>query len=453
MDRTFHLVSLGCARNQVDSEIMSGQLQNAGWRHVADPAEAEAIVVNTCSFIEPAVEESIDTILELTKLKQAGGCRKLIVTGCMPERFREPIAEALPEVDIFLGTGAFDRIVDAVQGEMSSSACWLPDPETARAQPSNTPRTLTDTHTAYIKIAEGCSRHCTYCMIPRLRGRQISRPPTEIIAEAERLFEQGARELVLVAQDSTSYGSDLGQPSNLTDLLTPLSELSARHAASHAAKDDALRLWVRVLYGHPESIDDSMIRAIGNLPGICPYFDIPVQHASRRILKRMGRNYTEEALRELFDKIRSLVPHATLRTTVIVGFPGETDRDFDTLMRFVQETQFDHLGSFVYSDAEELPAHTLDHHVPPKVAQRRYDRLMQCQAKIALAHNRRRIGEAYHVLVDEQAEEALFYGRTNFQAPEVDGLVYIRVPDLTVGQFYQVKITDAMEYDLIGEVV
>ena len=453
MNKTFHLVSLGCARNQVDSEVMSGQLQKAGWGHVEAAADAEVIIVNTCSFIDPAVEESIDTILELAKLKKQGNCQRLIVAGCMPERFREPIAEALPEVDVFLGTGAFDRILPAVQGELTPATCLLPHPESAPLQQAKTPRIVTETHTAYIKIAEGCSRHCTYCLIPQLRGRQNSRPPEDILAEAETLIQQGACELILVAQDSTSYGSDLPQPTDLTRLLKQLSELTQRQMPS--AKNDRPfeQPWIRVLYGHPESIDETMIRAISRLPGVCAYFDIPVQHASNAVLKRMGRDYNEDALRDLFIKIKSMGPHTALRTTVIVGFPGETEQDFERLMHFVEDIQFDHLGAFVYSDAEELPAHKLTDHVSAEIAQRRYDRLMQRQAKIALAHNRRRIGDVYPVLVDEQAEAALFYGRTAFQAPEVDGLVYIRTPRLKVGQFYNVKITDALEYDLIGEVV
>lgn len=432
-----HLVSLGCARNLVDSEGMLGRLRKAGWRISDEPDDAHVIVVNTCSFIESAADESIDTILALARYKTEGVCRSLIVTGCLPERYGEAIGRELPEVDLFLGTGAFDRIVDAVEGVLKER-CILPDPDALVMSDPDAPRVQTLPHSAYIKIAEGCSRACTYCIIPKLRGRQKSRPAGEIVAEAERLAAAGTRELILVAQDSTAYGRDIGDGSNLTDLLDRLS----------AVGDD---IWIRVLYGHPESISDDMIRTMADRPNICPYFDLPIQHADDRVLRRMGRRHTQADLLKLFDRIRELAPGAALRTTVIVGFPGETDREFKTLMSFAAAVRFDHLGVFTYSDADDLPSHRLDGHVSPAVARKRRDRLMARQVGISAEKIAGYLDRSLDVLIEESPETGVFIGRTALQAPEVDGLVYVRAPSLPIGRFARVKITDTLEYDLVGE--
>ncbi|MFA7425327.1 MAG: 30S ribosomal protein S12 methylthiotransferase RimO [Desulfosarcinaceae bacterium] len=432
-----HLVSLGCARNQVDSEMMLGRLAAAGWRIVDDPAAADAIVVNTCSFIRPAMDESIDTILELAEFKQKGRCRRLVVAGCLPERFREDIVAALPEVDRFLGTGAFDRIVEALaDGARSKASCQLPDPD--RIAPTvGVLRWRAASPSAYLKIAEGCDRHCTYCIIPKLRGRQKSVPMEILVAEARRLAAEGVRELVLVAQETTAYGTDLDPPGHLSLLLRRL----------HAAVPD---VWLRVLYGHPESIDQRIIAAVGELPGVCAYFDLPVQHASDRILQRMGRRQTGDALRGLMAKIRRDIPDAVLRTTVIVGFPGESDADFQTLMDFVREVKFDHLGAFVYSDHSDLPSHGLDHHVPAATARRRRDRLMRLQRDISRSALQRHQGRTCEVLIETAPEPGLYEGRTRFQAPEVDGMTYVRGEGAAVGQIRRVTIEDSLEYDLMG---
>ena len=303
------------------------------------------------------------------------------------------------------------------------------------------PRVQTLPHLAYLKIAEGCSRTCTYCIIPKLRGRQKSRPEGEIIAEARRLAAAGTRELILVAQDSTAYGQDLDDGSNLADLLGRLSEIGDNN------------LWIRVLYGHPESISEGTIRMMAERPNICPYFDLPIQHASDRVLRRMGRRHTQADLLRLFDRIRETAPGASLRTTVIVGFPGETDRDFKTLLSFVETVRFDHLGVFTYSDADDLPSHRLDGHVSRTVAQKRHDRLMERQIDISTEKNARYLGQTLDVLIEESPEAGLFLGRTVFQAPEVDGLVYVNAPSLSVGRFAPVSITDTLEYDLVGEAV
>lgn len=433
-----HLVSLGCARNLVDSEGMMGRLKRAGWHISEEPDDAHVIVVNTCSFIESAADESIDTILALARYKTEGVCRSLIVAGCLPERYGEGIARELPEVDLFLGTGAFDRIVEAVEGSPGQSRCILPDPDAIVMADPDAPRVQTLPHSAYLKIAEGCSRTCTYCIIPKLRGRQKSRSEGEIIAEARRLAAAGTRELILVAQDSTAYGQDLDDGSNLADLLEGLSEI----------RDD---IWIRVLYGHPESISEDAIRTMADRPNICAYFDLPIQHASDRVLRRMGRRHTQADLLRLFDRIREIAPGASLRTTVIVGFPGETDRDFKTLLSFVETVRFDHLGVFTYSDADDLPSHCLDGHVSRTVAQKRHDRLMERQIDISTEKNARYLGQTLDVLIEESPEAGLFLGRTVFQAPEVDGLVYVNAPSLSVGRFAPVSITDTLEYDLVGE--
>ncbi|QTA92430.1 Ribosomal protein S12 methylthiotransferase RimO [Desulfonema magnum] len=489
------MVSLGCARNIVDSEFMLGQLTGAGWTVTQTPAEADVIIINTCSFIESAVDESVDTILELAKLKKHGSCQRLIVAGCLPERFREDIVSALPEVDVFLGTGAFDKIVQAVgnwkletgnwkletgnskletgnwkletgnwkletrnsklenrKSKIGSSMCLLPDPNLSgfgSRVSSFKFQVSSFKFQTYLKIAEGCNRHCTYCIIPKLRGKQRSRPVEDIVAEARFLIESGVKELTLVAQDTTNYGKDLNQNADLGRLLEEISDISES-------------VWIRFLYGHPDSISESVIRTVSERHNICAYYDIPIQHASAAVLKQMGRNYSRESLYRLFDNIRFLSPDASLRTTVIVGFPGETDADFELLLRFAEDVRFDNLGTFIYSDSEDLASHQLPGHVPKNVAQERYDRLMSCQLEISSENNEKYLGKNLTVLVEEKTEENLFTGRTAFQAPEVDGITYIRTSEsseteqkgtgeLEIGSFVSVKITDTLEYDLIGE--
>ena len=444
------LLSLGCARNQVDSEIMLGRIKKAGWTIVEDPEDADAIVVNTCSFIEDAADESIEMILELVHYKQSGKCQRLVVAGCLPERYRDQIVDQLPEVDAFIGTGAFDRIVEALEGSTISSGCLLPDPVTISPQDKNAPRALSTSHMAYLKVAEGCSQHCTYCIIPKLRGKKRSRPPQEVISEAQALFADGVKELVLVAQDTTSYGKDLQPTASLSQLVEELAILPVKTAAGPEA-------WIRVLYGHPESIDDAFIKTVASHPNICSYFDIPIQHVSSPILKKMGRNYNQDDLQRLFDKIRKEVPGASLRTTLIVGFPGESEKDFKTLLRFIESTQFDHLGVFLYSDSEDLQSHRLPGHVPAEVAQERYDQLMSSQLDISAQKYQQYIGQTLSVLVEESVENRLYAGRAPFQAPEVDGMTYVKFgpdqPDPAIGSFSQIKVSDAMEYDLIGDAI
>ncbi|BBO89981.1 30S ribosomal protein S12 methylthiotransferase RimO [Desulfosarcina ovata] len=436
-----YIESLGCARNQVDSETMAGQLRLDGWTLTRDPAEAEVIVVNTCSFVEAAINESIDTVLELARFKTDGRCQRLIVAGCLPERFREAIADALPEVDQFLGTGAYTQIGDAVTGRLDGNVC-LPDPDRIPMGASAL-REREQTTSAYLKIAEGCSRHCTYCIIPRLRGRQKSRPMAQILEEARQLIDAGAREINLVAQDTTHYGHDRSEPARFADLLAKLAALAGD-------------TWIRFLYGHPESIDDAVLQVVAAHDNLCPYFDLPVQHASKTVLKKMGRGYDKDRLLELFRRIRTTVPGAVLRTTLIVGFPGESDADFKTLMDFVAAVRFDHLGVFTYSDAEDLPSHRLSGHVSKKVAQARHDAIMARQMAISADNLTAMIGRTLPVLVEAVAEPGLYEGRSILQAPEVDGLTYVRTPPdgpaLPIGEIVRVQISETLEYDLIGRV-
>jgi ribosomal protein S12 methylthiotransferase len=446
-----HLASLGCARNQIDSEIMLGRLERIGAMITDDPAEAEVIVVNTCSFIESAADESIDTILNLAKYKQRGVCRRLIVTGCLPERYREDISRALPEVDIFLGTGAFAQIVDAVDGYLDTTKCILPDPDAISVStPGAEPRVRSGSHMAYLKTAEGCDRHCTYCIIPKLRGRQKSRPLEGILNEARQLIQTGVRELVLVSQETTAYGKNATTPVDFACLLEALAGLAQESIGGPTASADNRRFWIRFLYGHPESLDQKTIAVVAQHANICSYIDVPIQHASRSVLKRMGRQYGPEELHEMVDHIRRKIPDVALRTTVIVGFPGETDKEFKELMDFVESVQFEHLGCFIYSDAEDLPSHFLTGHVPAAKARERYRHLMMRQQEISATLNRRYHDRTLTVLVENHPERGLYTGRTEFQAPEVDGMTYIHSDNLQTGSFTTVRITDTLEYDLVG---
>jgi ribosomal protein S12 methylthiotransferase len=425
---------------------MLGRLSKAGWVITPDLSQAETIIVNTCSFIESAVNESIDTILELAKYKEDGNCKRLIVTGCLPQRYREKVVKAIPEVDLFLGTGAFDKIVEAVDGSLGLSVCLLPDPDLLTLQQVDTPRVQSSRHTAYLKIAEGCSKHCRYCIIPKLRGRQKSRVIEDIVAEARCLLQSGAKELVLIAQDTTAYGKDLVPSVSVSRLLERLSDLDGEDTLT-----DEFR--IRLMYGHPESIDESVIQTIAVRSNICSYFDIPIQHASHPVLKRMGRQYTRDDLQKLFDRIRTTDPNAAIRTTFIVGFPGETDRDFAELLAFIEDVRFDHLGGFTYSDSEDLASHKLAGRVPDDIAQDRYDALMSRQADISSQNNRKYQGRVLSVLVEEALEERLYSGRTPYQASEVDGVTLVHSAQLKTGCFTNVRIRQTLEYDLIGDAV
>jgi len=419
---------------------MAGQLRQAGWLLTGNPAEAAVIVVNTCSFVESAINESIDTILELASYKKSGHCRRLVVAGCLPERFREAIVTALPEVDQFLGTGAFTSIVDAVNDGTAESSCLLLDPDLIPIdETTNRERTLS--YTAYLKIAEGCSRHCTYCIIPRLRGRQKSRPIDRIVAEARELIDSGVKELNLVSQDTTHYGADLPDPMGLDTLLARLAEL----------RQD---IWIRFLYGHPESIEPDVFAVVAEHGNICSYFDIPIQHINDRVLAAMGRGMGRKKTEELLRKFRSMVPDIVLRTTILTGFPGEDEEAFEELMSFLESFRFERLGVFPYSHEEDTPAYReLKDSIPDSVKQERVQRIMELQQQISSEINRDRVGQTYRVLIDRR-EGDYHIARTKYDSPEVDNEVLITGSEgLDPGSFLNVRITGAEAFDLYGTVV
>ena len=435
-----HLISLGCSRNLVDSEVMLGRLLEAGHTITSHESDADCVVVNTCSFIRPAVDESIDTILEMGKWKQQVRGRRLIVVGCLPQRYGTDLAKALGEVDVFLGTGAFDRIIEAVKGSLVGSHMLLPRPGGGPLCHAEAPRLrTTPSHFAYLKIAEGCSDRCTYCIIPKLRGSQRSRPIEEVLSEARTFAEAGVKELILVAQNTSAYGKDLDLGYGLEHLLT---ELAALCQAT----------WIRVLYGHPDYFTHGIIETVATHDKICSYFDIPIQHIRESILKRMGRRSNSEDILKLLRHIREQVPGAALRTTLMVGFPGETEDDFESLLDLIQEVRFDHLGAFMYSDEKDLLSSRLGGHVAQAAKQERLDRLMTLQARLARENNQKYVGSTLAVLVERRADESngRWVGRASFQAPEIDGVVYLEEGEAIPGTFVNARITAAHEYDLTG---
>jgi ribosomal protein S12 methylthiotransferase len=437
------MVSLGCPKNLVDAEVMLGYLSNNGYTITTDEHEADIIIVNTCSFIKEAKQESIDTILDLADRKQDGKCRLLIVAGCLPQRYQQELAKELPEVDIFVGTGDYPRIAeiiaekDEAEGQIlyTGDPNYLYDTELPRMQ-------STPLYTAYLKIAEGCSNCCSYCVIPSLRGGFRSRPPKLVLEEARRLVANGARELNLVAQDITLYGSDLEGGISLEWLIKELHGIGG------------LR-WIRLLYAYPDGITDGLLTLIREGEKVCKYLDIPLQHISDPVLKRMNRRSSEEDIRALIPKIRAEVPGIALRTSLIVGFPGETEEDFKKLLHFVEESQFDRLGVFCYSREEGTPAAEMPEQVSERIKRDRYKKLMRAQARLSFKRNRRLVDLVEDVLVEGYSEETelLLKGRTSRQAPDIDGLVYITAGQANVGDIVKLKITDSSDYDLIGEII
>ncbi len=418
--------------------MIMGRFRKAGFTLMDAPDQADTILVNTCGFIEDAVNQSIDTILALAQFKRKGLCRRLIVIGCLPERYREEMVASLPEVDYFVGTGAIDEVVAIAQDSNKTHGCWLPPPQSTPVATDPSQRLYQAAPFAYLKIAEGCDRRCTYCIIPQLRGPQKSRSIENIALEARLLLESGVGEINLIAQDTTHYGVDLNPPASLGGLLDHLAPMAAPR-------------WLRFLYGHPDSMEQTLIQTVARHPNVCSYFDIPIQHASASVLKRMGRQYDAAFLYDLFETIRSHIPDAALRTTLIVGFPGESDDEFEELLNFIETVRFDHLGVFTYSDADDLTSHHLDGHLPQQLARKRCNRLMAAQRAISAQNMARHIDKVYAVLIETEPEDNLYIGRTAFQAPEVDGVTYIHAHGLDIGACVDVRITDALEYDLVGE--
>ena len=432
-------ISLGCDKNLADSEEMLGLLTAGGHEITDDETQADAIVINTCCFIKDAKEESVETILEMAEYKKTGSCHALVVTGCMAQRYQKEIIQEVPEVDAVLGTTSYGDIVKALEEAVAGNHFeefrdidYLPDTGSKRVL-------TTGGHFGYLKIAEGCDKHCTYCIIPKLRGKFRSVPMERLIAQAEDMAEQGVKELILVAQETTVYGKDLYGKKSLHILLKKLCEIKGIR-------------WIRVLYCYPEEIYDELIETIRDEKKICHYLDIPIQHASDRILKRMGRRTSKQELIDIVGKLRKEIPDIVLRTTLITGFPGETEEDHEELKEFVDEMEFDRLGVFTYSPEENTPAAEMADQVPEEVKEERRDELMELQQEISYDKGQDRIGQELLVMIEGKvADESAYIGRTYGDAPKVDGYIFVQTGELLMtGDFAKVRVTGALEYDLIG---
>lgn len=435
-------ISLGCDKNLVDSEVMLGLLNEHGYRIVDDENEADIIVINTCSFIHDAKEESIQTILEMAEYKNGGRLKALIVTGCLAQRYQQEILDEIPEVDAVLGTTCYDKIVEVVEEALAGKS--QVEVEDIDALPLVDAKRLVTTggHFAYLKIAEGCDKHCTYCIIPKLRGNFRSVPMERLVKEAQMLADDGVKELILVAQETTLYGKDIYGEKSLHKLLKELCKINGIQ-------------WIRVLYCYPEEIDDNLIQAMKEEKKICNYLDLPIQHASDHILKRMGRRTSRQQLIDLVEKLRKEIPDITLRTTLITGFPGETQEDHEILMDFVDEMEFDRLGVFTYSAEENTPAAEMPEQIAEEVKEDRQAELMELQQEIAFEKAEDMVGKEVLVMIEGKvADENAYVGRTYRDAPNVDGLIFINTEEeLMSGDFARAKITGALEYDLIGELI
>lgn len=435
-------ISLGCDKNLVDTEVMLGLLASRGYEMTDDETQADIIVINTCCFIHDAKEESIQNILEMAEYKKSGRAKAFIVTGCLAQRYRQEILDEIPEVDEVLGTTAYDKILDAVdaalagkQEVMLSDIDALPLPDTKRL-------VTTGGHFAYLKIAEGCDKHCTYCIIPKIRGNFRSAPMERLVKEAEGLAEQGVKELILVAQETTLYGKDLYGEKSLHVLLRELAKISGIR-------------WIRILYCYPEEITDELIQVMKEEPKVCHYLDLPIQHANDEILKRMGRRTSKQELVDIIGKLRREIPDICLRTTLITGFPGETKEQHEELMDFVDEMEFDRLGVFTYSPEEDTPAAVMPDQIDEEVKEERQAELMELQQDIAFDNAQDMVGREVLVMIEGRvADENAYVGRTYRDAPNVDGLIFINTDEeLLSGDFARVKVTGAVDYDLIGELI
>ena len=433
-------ISLGCDKNLVDSEMMLGMLARSGYEFTDDEREADIVVVNTCCFIGDAKEESINTILEMAELKKNGDIEVLIVTGCLAQRYREEIQTEIPEVDAILGTTAIDEVVRTLD-EVS-----LGNRENHYKNLDEKPLTgvervvTTGGHYAYLKIAEGCDKHCTYCIIPKVRGNYRSVPMENLIKEAQELADKGVKELILVAQETTVYGKDIYGYKALSKLLRELCKISGIY-------------WIRILYCYPEEIDDELIRTIREEKKICHYLDLPIQHASDSILQRMGRKTDRQHLQDIIEKLRREIPDICLRTTLITGFPGETEEDHEELLEFIDRMEFDRLGVFTYSQEEDTPAADMPDQIPEEIKKERQSRLMELQQEIAFEAAENMVGRVVTAMVEGKvADENAYVARTYKDAPNVDGFLFVNTDrELITGDFIKVKITASYEYDLIGE--
>ena len=434
-------ISLGCDKNLADTEVMLGLLASRGYEMTDDETQADIIVINTCCFIHDAKEESIQNILEMAEYKKTGQAKALIVTGCLAQRYRQEILEEIPEVDEVLGTSAYDKILDAVdaalagkQEVMLADIDALPLPETKRL-------VTTGGHFAYLKIAEGCDKHCTYCIIPKIRGNFRSVPMERLVKEAKELAEQGVKELILVAQETTLYGKDLYGEKSLHVLIKELCKISGIR-------------WIRILYCYPEEITDDLIQVMKEEPKVCHYLDLPIQHANDEILKRMGRRTSKQELIDIIGKLRREIPDICLRTTLITGFPGETKEQHEELMDFVDEMEFDRLGVFTYSPEEDTPAAVMPDQIDEEIKKERQAELMELQQEIAFEKAEEMVGKELWCMVEGKiADEYAYVARTYRDAPDVDGYLFIQtMEELMSGDFVKVRVIGAEEYDLIGEI-
>jgi ribosomal protein S12 methylthiotransferase len=441
-------VSLGCPKNLVDSEVMMGMLTTHGYELTTDAGAADVLVVNTCGFIDSARQESVESILEMAELKKTGSLKRLIVAGCLVERYRDELQREIPEIDVCIGVNQLDAVLDAAAGRrrlpVYSDGASVPE---LYLYDETTPRLrATAPYTSYVKIAEGCDHTCAFCIIPRLRGVFRSRSPESIRREVEILAAQGVKEIVLISQDTVAYGGDLGVNDGLASLIEHLAEVPGVE-------------WLRFLYCYPTGISDRLLSVMSERPNVCNYFDIPLQHVSRQLLTRMKRGGNGDSYQRLIDRIRKKVPGVGVRTTFIVGFPGENEADFQQLLGFVRRVEFDRIGVFTYSDEEGSAAYDLDRKVPDTVAKKREQRLMKEQARISKRKNRALIGQQVKVLLEGRSKESdlLLEGRIESQAPEIDGSVLITdaPPDSNpqAGNFVMAEITEAHEYDLIARIV
>jgi ribosomal protein S12 methylthiotransferase len=436
--------TLGCAKNQVDTEVMIGLLDKNSYTMTPNVEDADIIAVNTCGFIESAKTESIEMILELSTYKVEGKCQMLIVTGCLAERYAEELKKEIPEIDVFVGTGSFDEIIpiiDKVLQNESTEGALIQKGDINKDFAENLPRILmTPAYMAYLKIAEGCDNCCTYCIIPKLRGKYRSRKFEDVVSEAKSLVSKGVKELIIIAQDITRFGQDIYGKYRLADLLYELNEI------------EGLK-WIRLQYCYPDVVDDQLIEAIAKCDKVAKYIDIPIQHCNDTMLKRMNRTTSKASIVALIEKLRAAVPEISIRSTLIAGFPGETEEMFEELLAFVKEQRLDKLGAFAYSLEEDTAAVKLPDHLEQEVKEARRDAILELQQQISTELMYQKVGKTLEVVIEEEvAGENIYVGRTMYDAPEIDGVVYVHTDRaLRIGQFVMVKITDAMEYDLIGE--
>lgn len=435
-------ITLGCSKNTVDSQVMMGILNDKGHEITENLADADFIVINTCSFINDAKEESINTILDIADIKDEYKNKKIIVTGCLAQRYHKILLEEMPEIDGILGTGNIDEIVEMID-QLNAETHLIKIDGIHNAYYEGTDRSkFNEGHIAYVKIAEGCDNRCSYCIIPKLRGNFRSRKIEDIVAEVTKLGENGAKEIVLIAQDTSKYGIDIYGEYSLNKLLDALNKVETID-------------WIRILYIYPETFTPALVQSIKNNEKVVKYVDIPIQHINNQILKRMNRKTSKEDIIQLITSLRKEIPGIIIRTTLIVGFPGETEEHFQELVEFITEYKFDRLGAFAYSHEEDTPSFKLDGQVEEEIKEARREIIMETQLEISIENNEKKVDNVYRVLVDEiDSAENLYIGRTYMDAPEIDGIVFFNsTEDYTVGEFVDIKITEAMEYDLKGEII